>query len=59
MIRYAEELTRTARSQAATIEDLKKDFSDREIVDLCYAVCVANMSNRINDSLGVELETSS
>ena len=38
------------------IAELKKHFSDSEIVDLHLLVGVANLTNRFTDPLGLELE---
>ena len=54
---YAEKLTRTAGAIVdADFENLKKHFSDAEIVDLHLLVGLANLTNRFTDPLGLELE---
>ena len=54
---YAEKLTRTPHSvNDAVLASLKKYFSDAETVDLTVLVGLVNLTNRITDSLGLELE---
>ena len=56
IIRFAEELTRTATVNYDTFETLREFFTDEEIVELTYSVAVANMFNRLASGLGIELE---
>jgi len=54
---YAEKLTRTPH--AVNDDDfgpLKKEFSEPEIVDLHMLTGLANMTNRLTDPLGLEVE---
>jgi len=54
---YAENLTRASREITdADFEKLKKHFSEPEIVDLHLLVGLANLTNRLTDPLGLELE---
>lgn len=54
---YAEKLTRTPQDVTdADFEELKKHFSDPEIVDLHLLVGLANLTNRFTDPLGLEVE---
>jgi uncharacterized peroxidase-related enzyme len=54
---YAEELTRApGEIEEADVEELKKHFSDAEILDLHLLVGVANLTNRFTGPLGLELE---
>jgi uncharacterized peroxidase-related enzyme len=54
---YAEKLTRHPHSvNGADFAELKKHFSDAEIVDLHLLVGVANLTNRFTDPLGLEVE---
>ncbi len=55
VIRFAEQVTRHARAEAALIGELKAFLSDRELVELTAAVALANFTNRINNTLDVEL----
>jgi uncharacterized peroxidase-related enzyme len=54
---YVEKLTRTPREITdADFGDLKKYFSDPEIVDIHMLAGLANLTNRFTDPLGLELE---
>lgn len=54
---YAEKLTRAPREiEDSDSNELKKHFSDAEIVDLHVLAGVANLTNRFTDPLGLELE---
>jgi len=56
IIRFSEELTRTATVQPNSFDALKNFFNDEEILELAYSVAVANMFNRLASGLGIELE---
>jgi uncharacterized peroxidase-related enzyme len=54
---YVEKLTRAPHEITETdFDELKKHFSDPEIVDLHMLAGLANLTNRITDPLGLELE---
>jgi uncharacterized peroxidase-related enzyme len=54
---YVEKLTRTPREiNDADFAGLKKHFSDPEIVDVHMLAGLANLTNRLTDPLGLELE---
>jgi uncharacterized peroxidase-related enzyme len=54
---YVEKLTRTPHEITdADFSDLKKHFSDPEIVDIHMLAGLANLTNRLTDPLGLELE---
>jgi len=54
---YADHLTRARHGIAQSdFEDLKRHFSDPEIVDLHMLAGLANLTNRVTDPLGLELE---
>jgi uncharacterized peroxidase-related enzyme len=56
-LRYVEELTRApGKIEDADVEELKKYFSDAEILDLHLLVGVANLTNRFTGPLGLEVE---
>jgi len=56
-LRFAEKLTRQPKSVSdADFADMKKFFSDEQIVDIDATVALANMTNRMTDALGAELE---
>jgi uncharacterized peroxidase-related enzyme len=54
---YIERLTRAPHEITETdFDDLKKHFSEPEIVDLHMLTGLANLTNRVTDPLGLELE---
>jgi uncharacterized peroxidase-related enzyme len=54
---YAEKLTRAPHDITdVNFSDLKKHFSDPEIVDLHLLTGLANLTNRFTDPLGLDLE---
>jgi uncharacterized peroxidase-related enzyme len=54
---YVENLTRAPHGiTSAKFDDLKKNFSDSEIVDIHMLAGLANLTNRVTDPLGLELE---
>src|SRR6202162_4974930 len=54
---YVEELTRAPHEiSEADFDELKKHFSDAEIVDIHMLTGLANLTNRLTDPLGLELE---
>ncbi len=54
---YAERLTRAPRGiTQADFDALKKHFTEPEIVDIHMLAGLANLTNRITDPLGLELE---
>lgn len=56
-LRYAEKLTKTpGEIKDADVDELKKNFTDQQIVDLHLLVGLANLTNRFTDPLGLELE---
>jgi len=56
-LRYAEKLTRQANSATdADFTELKKHFSDEQIVDLHMLIGLVNLTNRVTDPLGLEVE---
>jgi uncharacterized peroxidase-related enzyme len=50
VLRYAEELTKTAKSSESLVEELKKHFSEEQLIELNLAVGTANLTNRFNMS---------
>lgn len=55
---FAQKLTRTPEKvTAADIEALRVQFSDKQIVQLVFAICHFNTMNRLADAFGVPLET--
>jgi uncharacterized peroxidase-related enzyme len=56
-VAYAEKLTLSPREiNDADFAKLKSHFSDAEIVDLHLLIGLANLTNRVTDPLGLELE---
>ena len=54
---YAEKLTRAPREISdGDFGELKKHFSDPEIVDVHMLTGLANLTNRFTDPVGLELE---
>jgi uncharacterized peroxidase-related enzyme len=54
---YVEKLTRAPRDITDTdFDELKKNFAEPEIVDLHLLAGLANLTNRVTDPLGLELE---
>jgi alkylhydroperoxidase family enzyme len=49
---YVERVTRGAAAlREAALQDLKKYFTEDQIVELTLVTCVANFTNRFNDAL--------
>lgn len=56
-LKFAEKLTLELRNiNDADIKALKEHFSDEQIVDLDVLVGLVNLTNRLTDPLGAELE---
>ena len=56
-LRYAEKLTRTPDGATdADFAELKKSFSDEQIVDLHMLIGLANLTNRVTGPLALEVE---
>jgi len=54
---YVEKLTRAPHEiTEADFDELKKNFSEPEIVDIHMLAGLANLTNRLTDPLGLELE---
>jgi uncharacterized peroxidase-related enzyme len=54
---YVEKLTRDSHQITNTdFDELKKHFSEPEIVDIHMLAGLANLTNRVTDPLGLELE---
>lgn len=56
VLRYTEELTRTAKASEEVMGELKKHLSPRDIVELSVTVGLANLTNRFNMSLMTDLD---
>ncbi len=56
-VRYAEKLTKSPHdANDADFATLKKYFNDPEIVDIHMLAALANLTNRVTDPLGLEVE---
>ena len=55
VLRFAEQLTRNARVDADTVNELKGFSNDAQLVVLAAAVGQANFTNRFNEAFSVEL----
>jgi uncharacterized peroxidase-related enzyme len=56
-LRYAEKLTRTPDGASdADFAELKKTFSDEQIVDLHMLIGLANLTNRVTGPMALEVE---
>jgi len=56
-LRYAEKLTRTPNAASdADFAELKKHFSDEQIVDLHMLIGLVNLTNRVTGPLALEVE---
>jgi len=54
---YVEKLTRAPHEIAEKdFDDMKRHFSDPEVVDIHMLAGLANLTNRVTDPLGLELE---
>ena len=55
ILRYSEQVTKQGRADADLITRLKGFLDDRQLVELTATVALANFTNRINDTLELEL----
>jgi uncharacterized peroxidase-related enzyme len=55
VIKYAEQVTRHIDVDDTLINQLKQSLSDREIVELAVTVGIANLTNRVTETLRLEL----
>ena len=56
VLKYAEELTRTAKSSNNVVQELKKHLSEEQLVELNLTVGTANLTNRFNMSFMTDLD---
>ena len=55
VLQFAEQLTRNAKVDADTVNELKGFLNDAQLVVLAAAVGQANLTNRFNEAFAVEL----
>ena len=56
-LEYAERITYTDRKvDDALVEDLKKHYSDAQIVELTAAIAMENFRSKFNPALGIEAQ---
>lgn len=55
VMRYAEQVTRHINVDDALFDSLKNTLGDREIVELAMTVGIANFTNRVTETLRMEL----
>jgi uncharacterized peroxidase-related enzyme len=55
VLQYAEEVTRSVVVSDELIDRLKQKLSDRELLELAVTVALANFTNRISETLRLEL----
>ena len=52
VIHFADQVTRaSATIRDQQLKELRKYFSEEQIMELTLTVCIANFTNRVNDSL--------
>jgi len=56
VLKYAEELTKTAKSSEGTVQELKKHLSEEQLVELNLTVGTANLTNRFNMSFMTDMD---
>ncbi len=55
VLQYAEQVTRHINAEPALIERLRASLPDRQIVELAMTVGIANFTNRVTETLKMEL----
>ncbi|HKM54298.1 MAG TPA: hypothetical protein VJY33_12885, partial [Isosphaeraceae bacterium] len=55
VLRYTDEVTHNVTVSDEVIERLKQRLSERELVELAVTVAMANFTNRISETLRLEL----
>jgi alkylhydroperoxidase family enzyme len=56
VIRYAEQMTTKVQVEPSLVEQLKKQLTPQQLVQLTLSIAAANFTNRFNEALGTELE---
>jgi uncharacterized peroxidase-related enzyme len=57
VMKYAEELTRTVKTSETLLQELKKHFSEEQLIELNLTVGTANLTNRFNMSFLTDLDS--
>jgi alkylhydroperoxidase family enzyme len=52
---FAEEVTRHINVDDALVDRIKQKLGDRELVELAMTVGIANLTNRVTETLRLEL----
>jgi uncharacterized peroxidase-related enzyme len=55
VLRFADQVTRRVKADDELMQRLKARLSEREIVELTMTVALANLTNRVNETLRTEL----
>ncbi len=55
VLRFADAVTREVRADAALVGRLREHLSERELMELTLTVALANLTNRMNEALNIEL----
>ncbi|HEV3163355.1 MAG TPA: carboxymuconolactone decarboxylase family protein [Isosphaeraceae bacterium] len=55
VLRFAEGVTRNVRADDGVVARLKERLSEQELMELAMSVSLANLTNRMNESLQIEL----
>ena len=55
VIKYAEQVTRHINVDDTLVSRLKQNLDDRELVELAMTVGIANLTNRVTETLRMEL----
>ena len=56
VMKYAEELTKTAKSSDGLVQELKKHLSEEQLIELNVTVGTANLTNRFNMSFMTDMD---
>ena len=56
VLKYAEELTKTAKSSDGLVQELKKHLSEEQLIELNLTVGTANLTNRFNMSFMTDMD---
>jgi uncharacterized peroxidase-related enzyme len=54
VLRFADEVTRSIKASDEIMAEMRRNFSEAEIVELTVAIGLANLTNRFNMTLGTD-----